>query len=184
MKIIKGIFFIILGIVALMFIVALFLPSQYTVKRSIEIDKPIGAVYGFVADFNNFHSWNPWTPLEPNHSFSVTGDSGQVGQKYYWEGEIIGKGEMIFTELKQYDLISSDINFLAPQTASGIVNWKFSGTESNTQVSWSLTGSADYPLGRYYGLMMDGFLGPSFEEGMKNLKVKCEEKNFSPLSSE
>lgn len=174
MKVLKGIFFIIVGIIALLFIVALFLPSQYTVTRKIEVNKPIGEVYGYIADFNNFHSWNPWTPLEPNHMYTVNGDSGQIGQKYYWEGEVIGKGEMIFTELKQYEKIASEINFLAPQTASGIVNWNFNGTENTTNVSWSLTGPSDYPLGRYYGLMMDGFLGPSFEEGLKSLKTNCE----------
>lgn len=174
MKILKGIFYVILVIVALIFVVALFLPSQYRVERSVEVDTPIAIVYGYVADFNNFHAWNPWTPLEPNHSYEVIGDSGMVGQKYYWEGEIIGSGKMVFTEFKQYEMIRSDINFLMPNEGSGVVDWEFEADGNSTNVTWSLSGSADYPIGRYFGLMMDGMLGPSFEEGMSKLKLQCE----------
>jgi len=177
MKALKGIFYVILAIIALVFVVAIFLPSEYKVERSAEINKPVTMIFGYVSDFNNFHSWNPWTPLEPNHSYTVSGDSGQVGHKYLWEGEIIGSGNMIFTKFIPFDLIKSDINFLSPQKAKGVVEWAFDGTENSTTVSWSLTGSADYPLGRYYGLMMDGFLGPSFEEGMNSLKKRCAEIN-------
>ena len=175
MKILKGIFYVILVIVALVFVVALFLPSEYRVERSTEINRPVGMVYGYVADFNNFHEWNPWSALEPNHSYEVKGDSGTVGQQYHWEGEIIGSGQMEFTEFKQYDLIRSNITFLTPNEGFGIVDWEFEGSENLTNVTWSLTGSADYPIGRYFGLMMDGMLGPSFEEGMTKLKSKCEE---------
>lgn len=178
MKIIKSIFYVILAIVALVFVIAIFLPSQYRVERTVDIKKPVGMVYGYVADFNNFHDWNPWTILEPNHPYEVTGDSAKVGQKYYWEGEIIGSGHMIFTEFKPYDLIKSDIAFLSPQQGKGVVEWEFEGNERSTQVTWSLTGEADYPLGRYYGLMMDSFLGKSFEEGVNNLKNNLEEKEI------
>jgi uncharacterized membrane protein len=181
MKILKTIFYVILGLIALLFLVAIFLPSEYKVERSVEINKPVGIVFGYVADFNNFREWNPWSSLEPKHSFEVSGDSGKVGQKYHWNGNIIGTGEMIFTELKPYDLIKSDILFLAPEQANGVVDFIFNGDENKTKISWSLTGSADYPLGRFFGLMMDSFLGPDFEKGMSNLKNMCE-SNEIPLA--
>lgn len=172
MKILKGIFYAILVIIVLFFVVAIFLPSEYKVERSTDIDAPIENVYGYVADFNNFYAWNPWTPLEPNHKYEVTGDSASVGQKYYWEGEVIGSGQMIFTEFKPYDLIVSNIEFLAPEQGSGIVEWTFEGNSTSTKVNWSLKGDADYPIGRYMGLVMDTFLGKSFEDGLSNLKEK------------
>lgn len=179
MKILKTMMYVVLVLIALLFIVAIFLPSEYKVERSAEINKPVEMVYGHVSDFNNFREWNPWSPLEPDHSYKVSGDSGMVGQKYHWDGEIIGSGEMIFTELKPYVIIKSDIAFLAPQQANGLVEWVFDGDENKTKVSWSLTGAADYPLGRYFGIMMDSMLGPDFENGMKNLKNICEGKEIS-----
>lgn len=175
MSILKKISYVVLAIIALFFIVALFLPTEYRVERSIEINKPIDNVYGYVADFNNFHAWNPWTPLEPGHKFEVTGDSATVGQKYYWNGEIIGSGEMEFTELKQNQSIQSSIAFLSPEQGSGIVDFTFEGDMNKTKVSWSLNGDAGYPIGRYFGLMMDSILGKDFETGMEKLKEKCEE---------
>jgi hypothetical protein len=174
MKVLKKISLIVVAIIALFLIVAVFLPSEYVVKRGIEINKPVDQVYGYVADFNNFQGWNPWTPLEPGHKFVVLGDSATVGQKYSWEGKIIGTGEMVFTQFSQNEAIKSDIAFLSPQQGKGVVEWTFEGDSNMTNVSWSLIGEAGYPLGRYYGLIMDSMLGPSFEDGMKNLKKKCE----------
>ncbi len=175
MSILKKISYVVLAIIALFFIVALFLPSEYVVERGIEIDKPIENVYGYVADFNNFHAWNPWTPMEPGHKFEVTGDSATVGQKYYWIGEIIGSGEMVFTELKENQSIKSSIAFLSPEQGAGIVDFTFEGDMNKTKVTWKLTGDAGYPIGRYFGLIMDSMLGKDFEVGMEKLKEKCEE---------
>lgn len=176
MKVLKRISLIILAIIALFLIVAVFLPSEYVVKRGIEINKPVDQVYGYVADFNNFQAWNPWTPLEPGHKFVVLGDSATVGQKYSWDGKMIGSGEMVFTEFKQNETIRSDISFLSPQQGNGVVEWTFEGDSNMTKVNWSLIGEAGYPIGRYFGLMMDSMLGSNFEEGMSNLKTQLEAK--------
>ncbi|MBK8944537.1 MAG: SRPBCC family protein [Ignavibacteriae bacterium] len=174
MKILKIIFKILLVIIVLFLVVALFLPSEYKVERNIEINKPASVVFNYVSDFNNFRDWNPWSPFEPAHKVEVTGDSATVGQKYYWEGEIIGSGQMVFTELKPFDLIKADIEFLTPQQGKGIVDFVFEANGNSTKFSWAIIGEADYPVGRYMGLMMDSFLGTNFEEGAKTLKEKCE----------
>jgi hypothetical protein len=176
MKVLKNISLIIIAIIVLFLVVAIFLPSTYKVERSAEINWPADSVYNYVADFNNFQAWNPWTPMEPGHKYEITGDSATVGQKYYWEGKTIGSGQMTFTELKPYSYIKSDIEFLTPQSGKGIVEWNFEPQGEKTKVSWSITGEAGYPIGRYFGLMMDSFLGKNFEDGMKNLKEKCEAK--------
>lgn len=176
MKILKNILIIIVAIIALFLIVAMFLPSEYRVERSVEINKPASVVYNYVADFNNFYEWNPWTPMEVGHNYEVTGDSAKVGQKYFWEGKVVGSGQMIFTELKPYSLIKSDIEFLSPQQGKGVVDWTFNNNGNITKVTWGISGESEYPVGRYFGLMMDSFLGKDFENGMKNLKTKCEAK--------
>lgn len=177
MKILKGILVVILAIIALFFIVAIFLPDSFRVQRSTEINKPVNEVYNYVADFNNFHDWNPWTKLEPDHKVEITGDSATIGQKYYWEGKIIGSGDMVFTEFNPYSKIKSDIHFYTPNEGEAKVDWDFEPFDKGTKVTWSIYGDSDYPFGRYMGLMMDGFLGASFEEGMKNLKEKFDSNN-------
>ncbi len=176
MKILRKISLAIVAIIVLFFVVAIFLPSEYKVERSIEINLPADSIYNYVADFNNFQAWNPWTPLEPGHKYEVTGDSASVGQRYFWEGKTIGSGQMTFTELKPYSYIKSDIEFLKPNSGKGIVEWNFEQQGNSTKVTWGIIGEAGYPIGRYFGLMMDGFLGKSFEDGMKNLKKNCEAK--------
>ncbi|MBI1933650.1 MAG: SRPBCC family protein [Ignavibacteriales bacterium] len=174
MKILKILLKVIIVIIVLFLVVALFLPSEYKVERSIEINQPVEVVYNYVADFNNFYKWNPWTPFEPGHKVVVTGDSAAVGQKYFWEGKTIGSGEMVFTELKPYSLIKADIEFLTPQHGTGKVDFVFVPNGNSTKFSWSISGDADYLVGRYMGLMMDMILGKNFEDGAKTLKEKCE----------
>lgn len=177
MKILKKILIAILIIIALFLIVAIFLPNKYKVERTTKIDKPVEFIYGYLSDFNNFRDWNPWTNLEPGHDYNVNGDSATVGQKYSWQGKVIGKGEMIFTDFKPFEKIKSNIKFITPQEGKGLVEWNFKKeNENTTNVSWSLEGDAEYPMGRYFSLMMDSFLGKSFQDGLNNLKEKCEKK--------
>jgi hypothetical protein len=174
MKVLKIFFSVIVAIIALVLIVAIFLPSQYKVERSMVINKSDTLVYNYVSDFNNFKGWNPWSQMEPDHKFEVTGNAATVGHKYYWEGKEIGSGQMIFTELIPYNFIKSDIEFLTPQSGKGIVEFKFEPQENSTKFSWAIVGDAEYPIGRYMGMLMDTFLGKNFEDGVANLKLKCE----------
>ena len=82
---------------------------------------------------------------------------------------------MVFTDFEP-NSIKSNIEFLEPQQGTGLVEWEFEESVNGTKVSWSLSGDSDYPMGRYFGLMMDSFLGPDFEKGMDMLKKRLENR--------
>ena len=70
MKALKIVLMAVGVLAALFFIIAAFLPSRYTVERSIEINKAPEVVFEQVADFNNYLKWNPWSKMEPRFDLS------------------------------------------------------------------------------------------------------------------
>ncbi len=174
MKILKNIFIVLIVLIAIFLIVALFLPSSVRVQRSIEVNNSANVVYNYVADFNNFNKWSPWHEIEPTAQTSVEGTSGTVGHKYSWKGTETGEGSFTITELILDKAVKSQLDFIKPWEAVAKNDWIFESTGSATKVTWYYEGPADYPIGRYFGLMTDDMIGPQYESGLTKLKANVE----------
>jgi uncharacterized protein YndB with AHSA1/START domain len=174
MKAIKVIGIVVLSLIALFLIVALVLPSEYTVERSVVIERSPEFVFNQVANYNNFEKWNPWLEREPEAKSSISGKPMSAGHKWEWEGEKIGRGFLEIQQLEPGQRIESKLVFTEPNTMESKDIWLFETTGKGTEVTWRMTGELGYPGGRYLGLFIDGMLGPDFEEGLKNLKEFAE----------
>ena len=174
MKVIKGILITIGAIVVLFFVVALFLPSSYTIERTIVINKPPQVVFGQVADFNNWLAWNPWTTMEPTAKNTIAGEPGKVGSSWEWDGQEIGNGELTIAAITPPQSIHSKMKFIRPWESTATDDWTFEATEGGTKVNWTSAGELPYALARYMGLMMDSMLGVQMEQGLNDLKSICE----------
>ncbi len=174
MKILKVILYVLAGLIALFLVGALFLPSDYRVERSVEIDKPVDVVYGQVIDLKNWEKWNPWTAMDPDAKSVISGSGKGVGSRWAWEGKILGTGHLTILEAEENKSIKSDLIFLEPQAMKSFDVWEFESVGAGTQVVWANVGELDYPVGRYFGLFLDQMMGPDFEKGLKNLKESCE----------
>lgn len=169
MKILKIVGLILLGLLVVFLVVGLFLPSQYTVSKTTEINVPVDSVYNYVVTFKDREQWDPWIELDP------AAESKIEDGKWSWNGEIIGKGELSIIEKEQNKMIKSQLKFISPQEIASDIYWHFDVIDSNTtKVKWSNEGDLDYPMGRYYGLFIEDLLGNSFQTGLKNLKSELE----------
>lgn len=166
---------IFVGILLFLFLgVALVLPSTYRVERSITINKPVAMVYEQVADLNNFHAWNAWSPQEPTAKFTIEGTQKNAGASFSWEGKIIGVGRFVISNVEENSQIDFALSFKEPFESSSKEKFIFVPEGNTTKVMWEDIGEATYPVGRYMGLMMDKMLGKDFEQGLKNLKERVE----------
>jgi uncharacterized protein YndB with AHSA1/START domain len=170
----KKLLYLIVGIVLLLLGVAAFLPGSYTVERSVEIAAPPEVVYGQIADYNNWMKWSPWPKMEPTAKHTVSGTPGTVGMSWWWEGEQIGVGGMTLVEVEENRSIHSDLVFKEPMNSQADDYLLLEPTAVGTKVTWRNTGDLPYPVGRYFGLGLEGMLGPQFEEGLASLKSLCE----------
>lgn len=85
----------IIGVIAIPLIVALFLPTQYQVERSIDIGKPASDVFAYIRMLKNQEQYSVWAKKDPNMKKIYTGQDGTVGFVSRWESldKEVGTGE-------------------------------------------------------------------------------------------
>jgi len=179
MKVLKIVLLIIVALIALFLIVAAFMPSKYTVERSIDINKPIDLVFEHVVDLNHFEEWSPWNKLEPTAYLGVEGQG--VGQVSKWDGDTVGKGTLTVTNIIENELIEQLLIFEAPMAGEANIKFEFSANDDGTvKVIWKTEGKLGYPVARFFKSMIESELVKSFDDGLKSLKERVEaiEGNF------
>jgi hypothetical protein len=115
MKILKvlGIILAIIIVIAVILIIAL--PTKYNVERSVTINAPRNIIFDQVRYFENFIKWSPWSSLDPDMSYEISGPDGAVGAVYSWSGnESVGVGSMT-TVSQSEDRIDQTLDFTAPR---------------------------------------------------------------------
>ncbi len=175
MKIIKYGLFGLLGLVVLFVVVGLVLPSEYKVERSIRIQAPPERIFTEINDLKNWPKWTMWSERDPNMKIEYEGAETGVTAKNKWDSESQGSGEMTITESVPGELIRYDLVF-ADFDMSSVGTMRLEKEDGGTRVTWSDEGTfGANPIYKYFGLFLDGMIGPDFEGGLKNLKVLCEQ---------
>jgi ribosome-associated toxin RatA of RatAB toxin-antitoxin module len=165
----------VLGLVALLLLVALILPANYKVARSLEFKQSPEQIYPEVADLKKYLHWNPWSAQEPTATNTFEGEG--KGASWAWDGKVVGKGKMTIEELVDNQRIKHRIDFFKPMTTTAKNEWTFEKNSSGgTKIVWTMEGNNPYPIGRYFGLMMDKMIGKDFENGLANLKAIMDKK--------
>jgi len=174
MKFFKGLVLVLIGLLVLFLLIGIFLPSQYRVERQVTINAPIDSVFNNALDLNTVLLWNPWTALDSAAVNTVTGTGNDIGDTWKWDGEIVGIGQMTNMEIDTNKSIIRKLEFTQPEMAASTIIWKFSEAQDGVRAVWINEGEAEYPMGRYFGLMMDSMLGSDFEKGLASLKALTE----------
>src|SRR5690348_10023775 len=99
MKIVKKILLGIVAIIVLLLIIAIFLKKEYTVERSITINKPKQQIFDYVKLLKNQDNFSAWAKLDPNMKKEYHGTDGTVGFVSAWDSDKkdVGKGEQEIT---------------------------------------------------------------------------------------
>ncbi len=175
MKLLKRIVLVLIGLVALLAVAGLFLPSRYRVERSVTVRATPNAVYPQISNFRNWLEWTAWNQTKyPDMRVKFDGPESGVGSGYTWEGKSTGQGAIKLTRAEPDKGISYDLDFEhGKYKSSGAIILEAGG--ESTKVTWSNEGDlGSNPINRYFGLMMDRMMGPDFEEGLNNLKRAVE----------
>ncbi len=94
MKILITILIVIVGIIALLLIIALFIRKEYKVQSEIIINQPVQTVFDYLKQLKNQDNFNKWVMVDPNMKKTFTGTDGTVGFIYGWNGnKQAGEGE-------------------------------------------------------------------------------------------
>ncbi|WP_299821410.1 SRPBCC family protein [uncultured Pontibacter sp.] len=160
-----------LGLMVVLLLVAFFLPSKVTIERRAVLKAPATTVFDQVNRLQNWEKWSPWHTIDPHMLLSYEGPIAGKGAKYNWFSKHpdVGSGSLTITNSKPYQRIDTKLKFEGQN--DGFAYYTFEETPEGTVVTWAMeaeTGSN--PVHKYFGLLLDPMLGPSFEKGLENLR--------------
>lgn len=168
---------VIAGALALV-VVGLMLPDEFAVHRSTIIEAPASVVFEQVNNLKRNEAWSPWQADDPSIRIKYEDQVEGPGASYTWTGNTADQGRLTIVSIDPPRLLTTRINF-GPQ-GQGTATWTFEPTETGTLVTWAFAGHAGTLAERYFGLMMDAWVGPDFERGLSRLKLVAEAQPFPP----
>ncbi len=174
MKVLKTIIIVLVTLVALFFIVSLFLPGEYRVERTVTINANIVTVYEQVVNLDKWDKWSPWKMMDAGADYKFEGTMGKAGSAMIWKGAKIGEGSLTIEAVDSNKSINTKLSFLKPFESHSNGEWMFEDNGGKTVVTWANLGKLNGPVEKYFGLGMDGMIGPDFEKGLNRLKMVSE----------
>ena len=185
MVIIKRILIGIVALLVLFFVVGFLLPRDAYVERSVEIDASPQQVFAMVNDFRQFNRWQPWHQIDPTTRYVFDGPASGAGSRMNWYSDHpdVGDGMQEILLSEPHSKVRAALDFGAGGLA--YADYLIDATDGGSVLTWTLEADmGGNPLGRYVGLMMDGMIGPAYEQGLAKLKEILEsEPEPEPLEA-
>lgn len=169
---------ILIGIAILVAVLAgvgMLLPRNVEVTRSTVIEAPPGEIFGYVNSLQRAAEWSPWLGIDPDVQTRFSGPPEGVGNRMEWtsDNDQVGDGSQEISESVADSRVVSLLDFGAMGTATAWFDLQPEG--GATRVTWGLDADMGAgPVGRWMGLMMDGWVGADYERGLSNLKALVE----------
>lgn len=175
MKILKRIGLVLLVLAVIIGGGGMLLPRHTTCLRSTTINASPADISAQVTELRNWENWSPWHKLDPNMKLEYSSPSAGVGAWYSWAGnDKVGTGKLTVVGSTP-DSANTLMDFGMGEP--GKATFRFKPEGDATKVEWQ--GYFDMgagPIGRWFGLFMDGMVGKDFESGLANLKAVSEKK--------
>lgn len=173
MKFLKILLIIIVSLVAILLIIPVFVPKEFTAESEIVINKPKQEVFEYIKYIKNQDNFSKWQRMDPEAKKKFTGEDGTVGFTYEWDGEKIGKGKQVIAGIDEGNKLETNLYFMNSKEAAKAYITTTAKTDSVTIVKWGISGKTPYPF-NIINLFMD--MGNDFDEGLQNLKVVLEKQ--------
>jgi len=162
-------------LVALLLIVALFVPKEFNYEKSVTINAPIDTVWVNVNSLSALDKWSPWNDHDPVMKKEMKGPDGDVGAVQSWESDIVGSGSQTIAAIDKPTLFETELNFYKPYKSHGKAYIKLVSQGTATKATWGMTGNMPYPMNIMTLFMnMDKSMGKDWNHGLSKLKKLSE----------
>lgn len=164
---------ILIGVLAVVVVLAgigLLLPRVQHVERSRSIAAPADRLFALVAAPRQWNAWSPWAARDPAMRIDYRGPQAGAGAGWSWQSATEGSGSMAITAAEPPSRIAYRIEF-ADMGSSADGAFRFAPEGGGTRVTWSFDADMGWnPLSRWFGLMLDRWVGADFEAGLAGLE--------------
>ncbi len=177
MRIVKRILIGLVILVIAFLAIGMLLPRNVEVARSIEINAPADKIFPLVNIPKKTELWSPWLSIDPNVKVSYGDIVEGKGATMEWRSDHpdVGNGTVEIIESVENSKVVTALDFGLQGTATATMLLEQSGDK--TKATWSLVADMGaWPIGRWFGLMMDKWIGNDYEIGLDKLKKLVEGK--------
>jgi dienelactone hydrolase len=181
----KKILYILATLVVLVLVATLLIPAHTHVERSIVIDASPATVYRYVADFREFNRWSPWAQRDPETKYEFTGPAIGTGAKMSWFSEHpeVGSGSQQVTEADPPHKLKVKLEF-GEDMGEAFSGYILEPQGESTKLVWTFDSESGFnPVHRFFGLMMDKWVGSDYEQGLASLKQLIEAEAVAAIET-
>ncbi|MFI5171496.1 MAG: SRPBCC family protein [Chitinophagales bacterium] len=148
MQILITILLVLVGIVALLLIIAVFMRKDYNIQREIIISAPLQKVFDYLKQLKNQDNFNKWVMVDPDMKRNFKGTDGTVGFIYGWNGnKRAGEGEQEIKSIEEGKNIKTEIRFVRPFPGIAEANMiTESISDQQTKVTWNNASTMKFPM--------------------------------------
>jgi len=177
MKALRTILIIVGALVAVLLLIAAFLPKEYELEKEVVVDATPAQVYPFVQTFEKRGEWYPWYRRDPNMKRSLEGPDGKIGTISRWEGdpETVGSGWQELVRLEEDQRVETELTFTEPFESTAMSYMDLKEEDGKTLVAWGFESRFPFPMNALIAVMgLEGAVGKDYEEGLAKLKEVVE----------
>ncbi len=143
------------------------LPSSKTVERQAIVNAEPAQIYQLLQSNEGFQTFNPYKDSDPTLKIDLHGPAQGIGSSFSFMGKE-GRGTQTIIALVPGKSVTMQIDLGA--MGKPVQHFDIEKVQSGTLVRWSTTSKFGLnPIGRVFGLFLDGMLGKTYERGLDNL---------------
>lgn len=171
MKILKYLLFIILGLIAIVFIAALILPKTFHAEGNTVINRPVADVYNYVKQIKTQEQYSFFFLQDPNIKTEYYGTDGTVGGGLKWKSKKMGDGEQKIAKLTENQRVDIDLYLMDGSEPNQSYYILESQGDNQTKVKIGVDGKTPIP----FNIMSACYdMDKDFQETANNLKKVLE----------
>jgi hypothetical protein len=151
------------------------LPASVHVERSAVLRADAGQIFPHINSLRRFHEWSPWAERDPNMKLDFAGPEEGIGARMSWasDKDEVGSGSQEIVESTANERVVTALDF--GDMGKARASFQLQPEEVGTKIIWALDSELPAnPFARWFGLFLDGMVGPDYETGLKRLKAKVE----------
>lgn len=161
-------------LLAALICVGFFLPSKFSVERSLVINAPPEKIYPAIGDVKRWPEWQIWHERDPKMQVTTSATTNAVGSTSTWKSQSQGNGSAKLTKLEAPKKVEFELSFEGFDQPS-IGTLLLEPTTGGTKVRWLMSGDVGAsPINRWFCKFMDSMVGKDFESGLAKLKALSE----------
>jgi carbon monoxide dehydrogenase subunit G len=176
MKVLK-----IIGIVVLVILLAaagwvMTLSGESHLERTVTVNASVEKVYATVNDFGQIKHWSPWFKIDPETVYTYSDNLVGAGANYSWTSEHpdVGTGSQDLLSSQENSNVKTKMVFGEDMTGTYTADFILEADGEGTRLTWTFNGKADAMSEKIFTSMIEYILGPTYDQGIADLKTYIE----------